>query len=71
MPQDPMLHELHMEAEVPPVSKKSEAAQPENLGWGRGETGRRAWDLRIAGTPANNRLAQANKREAWQAWRER
>ena len=32
-------HELHMEAEVPPSSKKTETAQPENLGRGRGETG--------------------------------
>ena len=35
----PDVHELRMEAEVPPASKKSEAAQPENLGRGTGETG--------------------------------
>ena len=59
--------EFHMKAEVP-VSARNQRRRSQKI-WGgaevRGGAGMGPENRR---SPANTRLAQANKREAWQTW---
>ena len=57
-----------MEAEVPPVSARNQRRRSQKI-WGGAEVRQSAgMGPENRRSPANTRLAQANKREAWQTW---
>ena len=60
--------EFHMEAEVPPVSARNQRRRSQKI-WGGAEVRQSAgMGPENRWSPANTRLAQANKREAWHTW---
>ena len=64
----PDVHELHMEAEVPPVSARNQRRRSQKILGGAEVRQSAGMGPENRRSPANTRLAQANKREAWQTW---